>query len=185
VSARPLPGVQGGVVWALVAYDFRQPFVVCDRPEGARTYEGVADLAGAVRARDLPPELRLQVGAKLRPVLLLQDRPAGRLKEFAALKLTRVEKLDDATQSTVRNHAVERFFALPDNERFGLGRPFAVDLLSLVRVHESAIVGRPNGSLDENEFRVICERLVRVLDLDVGQLVVTEAAALLKRRGLI
>jgi hypothetical protein len=180
-----LPGVQGSVVWALVPYDFRQPFAVTDHSsERPRSYANITDLAQAVQAREVGPELRIELDAKIRPVLLLQDRPAKRLREFAALKLSRLEKLAPADRDAVRDQKSARFFHLPDPGRFGLGKQFAIDVLSLVRVHETAIVGPPQGKLNTDEFRVVCERLARVMDLDIANLVVREAAAFLKRQNL-
>lgn len=181
---RSLPGVQGGVVWALVPYDFRTPVVVADHPDGPTTFANVGDLVSDVRDKTLPPEFHVEVGAKIRPVLLLQDRPEGRLKEYAALKLTRIEKLAADAQESVRQQQAKRFFHLPHPARFKLGKEFAIDLLSLVRIHQLAIVAPPQGKLNENEFRVVCERLVRVMDLDIAHMVVREAAAFRKRQGL-
>lgn len=179
-----LPGVQGAVVWAVIPYDFRQPFRVADAGGTATLHENARVLADAVREHAISSEFDVTVGAKIRPVLLLQDRPQGRLREYAALKLNRIAKLDDVDRSAVRRQEMPRFFHLPDPERIGLVEEFAVDLLSLVRVHETAIVGRPVGKVDANEFRVVCERLVRVMDLDLGHLVVREAAEFLRRQGL-
>jgi hypothetical protein len=177
--ARELPGLQGGIVWALVPYDFAAPFEVA----GTR-YDDVRALAADVRNRELRPEFSVQVGAKIRPVLLMQDRPQGRIKEYAALKLTRLEKLDEDVRQQVIAQRLPRFFHITDPRRYGLGEDVAVDLLSLVRLHESAIVAAPAGKLNENEFRVVCERLVRSLDLDLAHMVVQEAAAFLDRQGL-
>lgn len=180
MSAQRLPGVQGGIVWALVLFENEAPF----RVHGAGSpYPDVRRLASDVRGRVLPPEFTVEIGAKLRPVLLLQDRPQGRLPEYAALKLTRLEKLDEADHEAIRRQKVDRFFYVPGPSTYGLRGEFAVDLLSLVRVHQQAIVRPPRAQVKTNEFRVICERLIDVLDLDIAGLVVREAARFLKRQG--
>jgi hypothetical protein len=183
-SPAPLPGLQGAIAWAVVPYDVRQPFDVVPDGGDPVTYENAGALGEAVRRREIGPEFVVSVGAKVRPVLLLQDRPAGRLREYAALKLNRMDKLAEGDQDAVRRQEMQRFFHLPDPRRVGLGTEFAVDLLSLVRIHETALVGNPVGKLNSNEFRVVCERLVRVMDLDLAHLVVREASDFLKRQGL-
>jgi hypothetical protein len=183
VSAHALPGVQGGIVWALVLFENEAPFRVSDTAGATMSYADIRALGQAIRAREQPPELTVESGAKVRPVLLLQDRPQGRLPEYAALKLTRLEKLHDEDHEAIRRQEVPRFFYIPDPAKYGLTGELAVDLLALTRVHQSAIVGRPRAQLDANEFRVICERLVDVLDLDIANRVVREAAAFIKRQG--
>lgn len=175
-----LPGLQGGVVWALVLYENEAPFRLADH---AKTYADISALARSVRDREIAPEFTISVGAKIRPVLILQDRPQGRLPEYAALKLTRLEKLAADDIEAIRSRRSERFFDLPEPRRFGIKAETAVDLLALTRVHQSAIVSRPRGKLNANEFRVICERLVDVLDLDIAHRVVREASALMRRQG--
>lgn len=175
-----LPGRQGSIVWALVLYENERPFnVVAD--DRVTPYESAADLARAVQNQELGPELTVEVGAKVRPVLLLQDRPAGRLKEYAALKITRLAKLDTEMQELVRAQRAPHFFHL----RTTSGPEQAVDLLSLTRVHDTAILSNQRGKLNENEFRVVCERLVRAMDLDLANVVAHEASDLIKRLGYV
>jgi hypothetical protein len=178
-----LPGVQGGVVWALVLFENEAPFLVSHPGRTTTSYGAIQGLAQAIRSRELPPQFRVEIGAKVRPVLLLQDRPQGRLPEYAALKLTRLEKLDNKDHQAIRRQEVPRFFYIPNAAKYGLRGEFAVDLLALTRVHQSAIVGRPRAQVDANEFQVICERLVDVLDLDIANRVVREAVAFIERQG--
>jgi hypothetical protein len=177
------PGVQGGIVWALVLFENEAPFRASDASGAGGSYPNVRSLAQAVRSQQLAPEFTVEIGAKVRPVLLLQDRPQGRLPEYAALKLTRLAKLDPADLAAIRAQQVNRFFYIPDPTRYGLHAEFAVDLLALTRVHQSAIVAPPRAQVNANEFRVICERLVDVMDLDIAYRVVKEASDLLKRQG--
>jgi hypothetical protein len=46
----------------------------------------------------------------------------------------------------------------------------AIDLNALVRVHASAILPRAVGRLDDNELRVVGQRLVEHLDIDLEPL---------------
>ena len=108
------------------------------------------------------------VPAKLRPVVLLQDRPRSALPEYAALKLTRFTKLSAPEQQRVRDGDEPALFYLPvDKLKYGLAQENAVDLNSLVRVHRSAIVTRPVGYLDTNEVDVLGRRLAAFLDIDL------------------
>jgi len=184
VSASALPGVQGTIVWALVLFENEAPFRILDPAPGATAYPTARALANAIRNRKLHPQFEVAVGAKVRPVLLLQDRPERKLPEYAALKLARLGKLNDEDHAAVRAQQVRRFFYIEDPTRFGLNAEFAVDLFSIVRVHQSAIVGEPKEQVDIRAFRVICERLVGAMDLDIANLVVREASDLLKRQGL-
>lgn len=185
MSQTSLPGLQGAVVWALVLFENQTPFRVSGSRGEERTYEDIRALAQAVRDRDLRPEFTVHVGAKIRPVLLLQDRPRGRLPEYAALKLTRLEKVRAEVQEAIKAQRLERFFYIPEPGKFGLRGEFAVDLLALTRVHESAIASRPRAQVNANEFRVISERLIRVMDFDISYLVAREAVELLKNQGWV
>ncbi len=182
-TQQTLPGWQGGVTWALVLFENEAPFEALDASGAGGSYADIRSLANAVRGRQLAPEFTLRAGAKVRPVLLLQDRPQGRLPEYAALKLTRLSKLEPADVVAVKAQQVKRFFYIPDPEKYGLKGEFAVDLLALTRVHQSALVGPPRARVDTKEFRVISERLIEVMDLDIAYLVVEEASGLLKRQG--
>lgn len=184
MSPSALPGVQGGIVWALVLVENEAPFRILGPTRGATSYPTTRELANAIQSRKLDPQFEVAIGAKLRPVLLLQDRPEGRLPEYAALKLTRLGKLSEEDHAAVRAQRVPRFFDIENPRKFGLSAEFAVDLLSMVRVHQSAIVGRPEEKVSVREFRVICERLVSAMDLDIANLVVGEAADFLKRQRL-
>jgi hypothetical protein len=54
-------------------------------------------------------------------------------------------------------------------------------LTSLHQVHRSAIATDPVGVLDEAEFRILCERLVKVSDLDLANLIARKAGDLVAR----
>lgn len=176
-----LTGRQGTVVWAISGFEVATPFRVAHH-DGSQTEMTTRELAEAVRDRELAPDFELIIGAKLRPVLLLQDRPASRFSDYAALRLTRVEKFAAADQQRIRSGQEETLFYLPKNKsRYGLAKEHAVLLTSLHRVHASAVASAQVGQIDQAEFRTICERLVRVCDLDISNLIVSEAADFIRQ----
>lgn len=160
--------MRGAVVWAFTAFQPEAPFAIV-RPDGStRVYADAAAVARAIKAGELAQAPPFVVPAKLRPVVLLQDRPRGVLREYAALKLTRFTKLSGTDQQRVRNGDEPALFHLPlDKPKYGLPQENAVDLNSLVRVDHSAIVTRPVGYLDANELDVLGRRLAVFLDIDL------------------
>lgn len=184
------PTLQGAIVWAVVAYQEEAPFELRSNshPLGRQGASWIAHRVArpSTDHQHLEQPFDLVVKAKVRPIVLLQDRPQGRLREYAALKLTRLEKYAAEKQREVRSQpAGAPFFYLKAGR---LTVEHAVDLLSLVRIHESAIVTRSGkieiiDKLNSNEFRVVCERLVDLLDLDLANLVGREANKLLVAGG--
>ena len=181
-APRVLPGLQGSVVWAISPFDAAAPFRVVEHDGTETRYMTGGDLGDAILGRRVSPEFELAVSAKLRPVLLLQDRPARRFNDFAALPLTRLQKFDAADQEVIRNGEEPSLFYLGHNKKkYGMDKEYAVQLGGLHRVHISAIVGKPAGAVDLLEFRTVCERLARIADLDLSNLIVREAAAFVKK----
>jgi hypothetical protein len=54
--------------------------------------------------------------------------------------------------------------------KYGLSKEMAIDLNAIVRVHASATLPRAVGRLDDNELRVVGQRLVEHLDIDLEPL---------------
>jgi len=121
-------------VWALVAFQPEAPFEL----DGS-SYPTVADVSRAMRRGSLQSTPTLLVEIKLRPVLVLQDRPRGAIPEYAALKLTRLTKVSSAARRQIRDGRASSYAYLGAG-RYGLRHENAIDLTSLVRVHRSAIV---------------------------------------------
>jgi hypothetical protein len=171
------PARKGAIVWAISAFDVKQPFRVLEH-DGTETHlPDAQSLARSVLGQEMAGDFEIAVRAKLRPVLLLQDRPASRFQDFAALRLMRVEKLAPAERQTVRDGNEETLFYLGhDSGKYGMDKEYAVLLSSLHRVHRSAIASNPVGAVDEAELRTICERLVKVSDLDLSNLIACKAA---------
>ncbi len=170
MSASPPPrrGLRGAVLWAFTAFQPEAPFELVDVNGNDRLYPDAPAVAHAIKDGELAQVPRFKVAAKLRPLVILQDRPRGVLPEYAALKLTRFTKLDTDDQQRVRDGLEPALFHLPLNKsKYGLTQENAIDLNSLVRVHQSAIVTSPVGRLDENEIDVLGRRLARFLDIDL------------------
>jgi hypothetical protein len=171
----------GAIVWAVAAQGPERPFRVL-QPDGSATrFSDADDLARAVRTRQMPGAFELVVPAKVRPVVLLQDRPRGRFADFAALRLVRVEKFAPSDQDTIRRGQEPTLLHLGQDEaRYGLAREYAVLLTSLHRVHRTSIVGQPIGRVDRADLRTIGERVVAFTDLDLSDLIVRRAARLVR-----
>lgn len=173
---------KGAIIWAIGTFEVQSPFRVLEHDGTETRLPDARSLARKVLAKQMEGDFELAVGAKLRPVLLLQDRPAGRFQDFAALRLTRVEKFDPADQQTIRDGAEETLFYLGhDKRKYGMDEEYAVVLSSLHRIHRSAIATAPVGAVDEAEFRTICERLVKISDLELSNLIARKAAELVAR----
>jgi hypothetical protein len=167
-------------VWALTLFENEAPFRVMAPEELRGTHRSVAGLASAARA---PHRVELAVGAKMRPVLLLQDRPIGKLPDLVALKLARLGKLSTSARSRIVAQRSPLFWFLGrDPTRYGLRQEAAVDVAAVVRVHPSAIAGRPVALVDDEVMTEVAERLARLLELDLSALVRREAAAILRER---
>lgn len=114
----------------------------------------------------------LLVEASLRPVVLLQDRPQGVLGDAVALAVVSLAALSPGQLDSVRNQREPSLFHLPRRTaKYGLGQEMAVDLNGLLRIGCEALLPRAVGRLDDNEMRVIGERLVAHLDIDLEPIV--------------
>ena len=175
--------LRGAIVWAVAPYAPKSPFRIwsgADQP--VATVDTATELARLVSRRGLDAEQTFLTAGKLRPVVILQDRPRRALPEYAALRIVRLEELAPAEQEAIRSHCEPSLFHLAVNRaKYGMTKEGAIDLNALIRIHASAIAGRPIGRLDANELRVVGERLIEHLDIEVTQLVEREARALLER----
>ena len=161
-------GMRGAIVWAFTGFQPEAPFQALGSDGAPLTFATADELAQAVGDGRLPKAPSFLVGAKLRPVVLLQERPRGVLPEFAGLKVTRFTKLSAGDQQRIRDGQERALFYLPHDERkYGLKQENAVDLNSLVRLHRSALATRPIGYLDEQEIDVLGRRLAEFLDIDL------------------
>jgi hypothetical protein len=178
----PPPTGRGAIVWAISTFEVRQPFRIVEHDGTETRLPDAQSLARRVLKREMGGDFEIAVGAKLRPVLLLQDRPAGRFEDYAALRLVRLEKFDIPDQQAIRSGDEETLFYLGhDKRRYGMDKEYAVLLTSLHRVHRTAVASKPVGAVDKAEFRTISERLVRISDLDLSNLIARKASELVGR----
>ncbi|MFZ2112690.1 MAG: hypothetical protein WAU77_03025 [Solirubrobacteraceae bacterium] len=169
MSTPPPPrGLRGAVLWAFTAFQPEAPFELLDVHGNDHLYPDAPAVARAIKAGELATVPTFKVAAKLRPLVILQDRPRGALPEYVALKLTRFTKLAAGDQQRVRDGQEPALFYLPMNKRkYGLAQENAVDLNSAVRLHQSALVTGPIGRLDANEIDILGRRLAKFLDIDL------------------
>lgn len=173
MAESPAPGLRGAIAWALVGFVPEAPFRVWHGDDhlhsslpDARTF------AQQVREQGLDAQQTFLVDGKLRPVVLLQDRPRNVLREIVALRMVRLETLPPPAQSAIRHQREPSLFHLPvRRSRYGLSKEMAVDLNALVRVHATALLPRAVGRLDDSEMRVLGQRLVEHLDIDLEPLI--------------
>lgn len=166
------PGLRGAIVWALVGFVPEAPFLLWHGD--CHPHSSLPDaqtFAHQARHRGLDAQQTFLVDGKLRPILLLQDRPRNVLREIVGLRMVRLETLSATEQTTIREQREPSLFHLAVREsKYGLSKEMAVDLNALVRVHASAVLPRAVGHLDDNEMRVIGQRLVEHLDVDLEPL---------------
>ncbi len=169
----PDAGLRGAIVWAIVTYVPEAPFRVwlgSAQPIGEMP--SAPRFAEQVRTQGLEAEQTFLVQGKLRPVVLLQDRPRGVLREIVALRMVRLETLTDEQKTSIRNQREPSLFHLPVRpNKYGLSKEVAVDVNALVRVQASAFLPKAVGRLDDNELRVLGERLAEHLEIDVEPLI--------------
>jgi mRNA-degrading endonuclease toxin of MazEF toxin-antitoxin module len=167
------PGLRGAIVWAIVAYVPEAPFRLwLGDQHSPGELADAPSYAEQVRRQGLDAEQTFLVKGKLRPVVLLQDRPRSVLREIVALRMVRLETLTEAQRASIREQREPSLFHLPvQPAKYGLSREMAIDLNALVRVHASAMLPRAVGRLDDNEMRVVGQRLVEHLDIDLEPLI--------------
>ena len=174
--------LRGAIVWAVAPYVLQAPFRIWGGAEQpVATIATAAELSRQVLRRGLDAEQTFLVAGKLRPVVLLQERPRRALPEYAALRILRLEELSESRRESVRASAEPSLFYLTvAPSKYGMTKEGAIDLNSLLRIHESAIAGRPIGRLDAAELRLLGERLVDHLDIDLTAAIERKARDLLQ-----
>ncbi len=166
-------GLRGAIVWAIAPYVPEAPFRLwlgerqpaAEIPD-ARTY------ARQARHQGLEAEQTFLVKGKLRPVVLLQDRPRAVLPEIVALRMVRLEMLEPEQQERIRAGWEPSLFHLPVRKSsYGLAKEMAIDLNALLRIHATAFLPKAVGRLDDGELRVLGGRLAEHLDIDLEPLI--------------
>lgn len=176
----------GSVRWAVVPFAPAPPFRLYAGTGSDPIVVSDADTVIDAARSGGDAELSYIVPGKARPVLLLNEPPASHHREVAALRLVRLSKLLPDEQQSVRAQHDEMLFHLaPD--RFDLPEENAAMVTALVRLHVDAIGGGAAlGRLDDDELRVLGERIVRFYGFDVRSLLerhIRELAARRQARG--
>jgi hypothetical protein len=125
-------------------------------------------------------EFVLLTPVKARPVLVITG-VLPEHDELLALRLRRLEKLSsDAARELVRERQDDALVYLRPDSFPGLPVENAAIVTSLLRLPMSAIDRRVSlGSLNENELRVLHERLARAHELKLDGMIIEQARRLL------
>lgn len=126
-------------------------------------------------------EFTLLTPIKARPVLVVTE-VLDPYDEVLALRLQRLEKLVPEDAERVRSLEDEGLFHLSPQAFPGLPAENAAIVSALLRLPIEAIdTSMELGTLNENELRVVHERLVRSHGLNLEMLVIDKARELLER----
>jgi hypothetical protein len=137
----------------------------------------VPDTASLVKGGE---EVTALVAVKPRPVLIITE-PSFRYNEVLALRLWPFGELTVDEREAVREGEAEDLFHLRPDSFKGLEEESAARISSSLRLPLSAVdLSEPLGSINENELRVIHERLVRIHDLDLRNLILGKAQELVE-----
>lgn len=178
-----LPGkLAGSVRWAVAPFAAEPPFRLYAAGRDPIQLDDAEQLVDAARQGG-DAEFTYLVSAKARPLLILTDPARSDWHEVVALRLRRFSSIaDPQRQERIRQHGEPLYFYL-DPRRFRLPEEHAVLIPALVPVNVGAIsLADPPGVLDENEMRVIGERLIRHFGFDVRSLVEQRTRELARRR---
>ena len=170
---------QGRCYWAVVPFSPAQPFRIYAGTERAPLAVTTTAIVNAARKGD--PQFDAIVPVKARPVLVLTELLAP-FDEVLALRLRTFDKLSAAEQQRVREHQEDALFHLEPAAFAGLPQENAAIVSALVRVPVGAIATeRELGTLNENELRVVHERVARAHGLRLDMLALEQAQQLIKR----
>lgn len=170
----------GHCYWAIAPFAPAPPFRIYQENASPREITSVEPFTEAVRKG--ASEFTLLTPVKIRPVLILTPILPEH-EEVLALRLRRFEKLstDDGRRRVREGDDPGLFHLRPD--RFpGLPTENAAIVSSLLRLPSAALDRRSSlGALDENEMRVLHERVAMTHSLRLDMLVLKRAQALVKR----
>ena len=171
MSGQSAGRLAGSVRWAVVPFAPAPPF---------RLYAGTRNTPIVVTDVDTvidaargggDAELSYIVPGKACLVLVLNEPRADHHREVTALRLLRISKLSADEQRRVRTHQDELLLFLEPN-RFALPEESAAMVTALVRLHMGAIGSGPAlGRLEDDELRLVGERIIRFYGFDTRLLV--------------
>lgn len=175
-----MPPPFGHCYWALAPFAPAPPFRIYQEGAAPKPVDSVESFTAA--ARKGASEFALLVPVKARPVLVITD-VLPEHDEVLALRLRRLEKLASETErERVREDSNPGLFHLEPDRFPGLPVENAVIVSSLLRLPAAALDRRTSlGALDDNELRVLHERVARVHRLRLDMLVLERAQALVQR----
>jgi hypothetical protein len=170
----------GHCYWAVAPFAPTPPFLIYQEGAAPRSVDSVEPFTEA--ARKGVSEFALLTPVKARPVLVITG-VLPEHEEVLALRLRRFEKLSsDAERQRVREGSDPTLFHLRPDHFPGLPAENAAIVSSLLRLPTAALDRRKSlGALDENELRVIHERVARAHSLRLDMLVLERAQALVQR----
>jgi hypothetical protein len=157
-------------VWAVVPYVPEAPFSLYRVDAEPLELRDATPLFRAARKAD--SEFTFLVRGKVRPVLVLADRPDPRVEEYLALRLVRLSELREETRAKVVAHEDELLLHVRRERVPGLAEDFAVMIGAPVRVHVTAVDDADVlGRLGNDELRAVHERFVKLHGFDLLELV--------------
>jgi hypothetical protein len=128
-------------------------------------------------------EFVVLTNVKARPVLVVSPVLAA-FDEVLALRIRRLEQVDEPARASVRGGDDDGLFWLSPGGFPGLPTESAAIVTSLLRLPLGAIDRREElGAANENELRVLHERMARAYALRLDALVVEKARRLLDAAG--
>jgi hypothetical protein len=170
----------GHCYWAVAPFAPAPPFRIYQEGAAPRPVDSAEPFTEA--ARKGASEFSLLTPVKARPVLVI-TAVLHEHDEVLALRLRRFEKLtSDAERQRVREGSDPGLFHLRPDRFSGLPVENAAIVSSLLRLPAAALDRRKSlGALDDNELRVLHERVARVHELRLDMLILERAQALVQR----
>jgi hypothetical protein len=170
---------QGRCYWAVVPFSPTPPFRIYAGTDREPLEVTTTAIVNAARKGD--PQFDAIVPVKARPVLVLTELLAP-FDEVLALRLRTFDKLSATEQQHVREHQDDALFHLDPAAFPGLPQENAAIVSALVRVPAGAIATSSElGALNDNELRVVHERVARAHKLRLDMLALEQAQRLIKR----
>lgn len=173
---------KGHCVWGVIPFAPKPPFEIYVE-DGDNAFGDVRQFVTAARSGE--PEFNVLSPVKARPVVVITDVLAP-WDEVLVLRLKKLSKIEnDADRQRVLDHKDSHLFHLVPHRFTGLPEENAVMATTLTRVPVSALdLSSSLGKLDENELRVLHERIATINGLDLKGLIIPKAKQLLKDRGV-
>jgi hypothetical protein len=170
----------GHCYWAVAPFAPAPPFQIYQEGGPPGEVPSVEPFRKAVRKG--VSEFRLLIPVKIRPVLVISP-VLPEHDEVLALRLRRFEKLSsDNARQEVRDGGDPSLFHLRPDRFAGLPTENAAIVSALLRLPTTALDRSASlGALDENELRVLHERVARAHHFRLDLLVLQRAQELVKR----